>query len=215
MTVLLRLEVLRATALTAERQAGKEADLAVDVGPDGIPRWNGSRIRPLLSEVWDQMATHFPSLQPAASIVFPTTQQLVDAAHGFRFPSRLEIPAGDRQWFEHAASRLNSAMSREVVLEYFTTVRRRTARSRELRGAPRAHTLRAVPVLRRGLVFEGELLMPVGDADLADNILNLLALISGCVRSLGVGRNAGSAVSLTVVKDGDPVQPRLQDREPS
>ena len=100
-------------------------------------------------------------------------------------------------------------------LEYFTTVRRRTARSRELRGAPRAHTLRAVPVLRRGLVFEGELLMPVGDADLADNILNLLALISGCVRSLGVGRNAGSAVSLTVVKDGDPVQPRLQDREPS
>lgn len=202
MTLTITLTTRSAVALVSHRVAGREVDLAVDTDEYGLPCWNGSRLHGLLADTWSQCGHHFTEFDQVAGRLFPQAGGL-GPAKTISLPRRLLLAAEIRDWLLFAMNREASPMPLHHAQELLLEVRRSTARSRKRRGAPEDHTLRAIPLLRRGLTFTGQVDCPTDDEGA---LAGLLSLLCATTRNAALARHRGhGSVHLAVERDGDTV----------
>lgn len=207
----IQVELLSDAAFGAGTDAAGVVDVEAEHDKLGLPFLGGKTLRGLLRDSWLSMERFFPGLSGSPERVFGPAGDL-----GERSILRLGDAVVDetaRKWVAAAQTRSSHPVSPALVLEALTVIRRQTAEERTT-GAPAGTTLRAVRLVRRGLLLRAPLYW-LADPTPEDRRCLALALLA--TRHAGLGRHRGRGhIRLTL--NGDPEETRraagMEEGEP-
>jgi hypothetical protein len=168
-------------------------DVEVQHDEFGFPVLNGRTLRGLLVEECANLLYALKNHRLYAELQNSAQRLFGAPGSGFKEQSALSIsdaclPAGLRQAATDLLENDPDKLSRQEILEAFTTIRRQTSVN-PLTGAPKDTSLRAMRMILRETSFEAQVSFqqPPGKLDLP-----LLAACTLALRRAGLGRNRGN-----------------------
>ncbi|NTW03666.1 MAG: RAMP superfamily protein [Oscillochloris sp.] len=170
-------------------------DQEVEHDAQGFPFLRGRTLKGLLSEACDSvvmaLANQKKDWNPSLLRLFGRAGSLDNDASLWFFsdatlPEDLRLAIAEQQRFDQQHNANGSRLTPAMILEALTTIRRQTAIN-AVSGIPDEGSLRAVRVVRRGLMFHSKLTTINANTD----DLTILAVGALALRHLGSGRNRG------------------------
>ena len=145
------IELLSDTCFGAGYGTGSIVDTEIDHDELGLPRLSGRAIHGLLRDTWLSMKHHFPQLQKNADRILGIEGDLDETA--ILAISDARAPGDVIDWVRYAQEREGSKVTRELLLDSITSIRRQTSVDRNT-GAALEGSLRSTRVLLRDFRLE-------------------------------------------------------------